>query len=54
MADRMEKQVVVRVPDDLYAALVADAEANGRTVAQSVRYHLTIHLRRAANGGCDE
>jgi plasmid stability protein len=33
-------QIVVRVDDDLRAALEADAAANGRTVAQSVRFHL--------------
>lgn len=34
------KQLVIRVPEDLYAAVVKDAEDNGRTVAQTVRFHL--------------
>jgi hypothetical protein len=29
---------MVRLDDELYNALAADAEANGRTIAQSVRY----------------
>lgn len=34
-------QLVVRVDADLYAWLVDDADENGRTVAQSVRWYLT-------------
>ncbi|HEV2928882.1 MAG TPA: hypothetical protein VGW74_09325 [Propionibacteriaceae bacterium] len=37
---RMPHQIIVRVDADLRAALEADAEANGRTLAQSVRFHL--------------
>jgi predicted HicB family RNase H-like nuclease len=36
----LTKQVVVRVEPELHAALVADARRNGRTVAQSIRFHL--------------
>lgn len=38
------KQLVIRVPEDLKFALEADAAANGRTVAQSVRWHLARAL----------
>lgn len=38
------KTVVVRVDDELHEALQRDAEANGRTVAQSVRFHLSRSL----------
>lgn len=37
--------LVTRYDDDLLAALEADAEANGRTVSQSIRHH----LRRSLN-----
>ena len=47
MADRkLTVQIVVRVPEDLHAALASDAEANGRTVAQSVRFLLRKALNR--------
>lgn len=36
----LTKQLVVRVDDELYSALEQDAAANGRTVAQSVRFKL--------------
>jgi predicted HicB family RNase H-like nuclease len=36
----LTKQLVVRVDEDLYDALARDAEANGRTVAQTVRFKL--------------
>jgi hypothetical protein len=36
----LTRQIVVRVDDDLYAALEEDAEVNGRTIAQSVRFKL--------------
>ncbi len=36
----LTKQLVVRVDDELYRALERDAEAHGRTVAQSVRFKL--------------
>lgn len=45
---RMTKQLIVRVPRDLYDALAVDAEANGRTVAQSVRFLLRRALEPAA------
>lgn len=44
MADRNKEltdQLVVRVSKGLYEALRQDAEDNGRTVAQSARFHLT-------------
>jgi hypothetical protein len=37
---RLTKQVVVRLDSELYALLKADAAANGRTVAQTIRFHL--------------
>lgn len=39
--EKLEHQITVRVPDELHARLAADAQANGRTVAQSVRHLLT-------------
>jgi predicted HicB family RNase H-like nuclease len=36
----LTKQIVVRVDEGLYEALARDAEMNGRTVAQSVRFKL--------------
>lgn len=36
----LTRQIVVRVDEQLYERLVRDAAANGRTVAQSVRFHL--------------
>lgn len=38
-------QLVIRVDDELVELLEADAEANGRTVAQSVRWLLREALR---------
>lgn len=49
MGDRMTKQVVVRVPDALFAALLADAADNGRTIAQTVRFHLRRALTERAS-----
>ena len=37
---KLKKQIVVRVPDELLEALEHDAEQNGRTVAQTVRFRL--------------
>ena len=39
--NRLTDQLVVRVPKGLYEALQRDAEANGRTIAQSARFHLS-------------
>jgi len=47
----LDRQVVVRIPADLHAALQADAEENGRTLAQTVRFHLGRALN---NGRCAE
>jgi predicted HicB family RNase H-like nuclease len=35
------RQIVVRVDDETFDALEQDAEANGRTLAQTVRFKLT-------------
>jgi hypothetical protein len=43
----LTKQIVVRVDEGLYEALAQDAERNGRTVAQSVRFKLS-ELRTTA------
>lgn len=43
----LDHQIVVRIDRALRLALEADAEAHGRTVAQSVRFHLR-HLATAA------
>lgn len=42
MVKRVEngKQLVIKVPADLLDALTADADANGRTVTQSIRFLL--------------
>lgn len=37
------KQLVVNVPADLLAALEANAEDNGRTMAQTIRFLLSRH-----------
>ena len=37
---KLKKQIVVRVPDELLEALEHDAEQNGRTVTQTVRFRL--------------
>jgi hypothetical protein len=37
---KLRRQIVIRVDEDLYAALERDAHANGRTVSQSVRFRL--------------
>lgn len=36
----LTRQLVVRVDDQLYETLERDAEVNGRTIAQSVRFKL--------------
>ena len=43
----MVRQVAVRFDEDLYKALVRDAAANGRTVAQNIRHRLTQALASA-------
>lgn len=40
----LTEQLVVRVTPAMYHALQADADANGRTVAQSVRFMLSKAL----------
>lgn len=37
----LTQQIVVRVTPGLYEALQKDANQNGRTVAQSTRFHLS-------------
>lgn len=41
----LTRQIVVRLPQDLYDRLERDAADNGRTVAQSVRFILLTSLR---------
>jgi hypothetical protein len=41
------KQVSLRLENDLFEILQADADANGRTVGQTIRFH----LRRALAQG---
>lgn len=43
-------QLVVRIPPELNDRLLADAEANGRTLAQTVRFHLRRALAVAPEG----
>ena len=38
--EKLTRQIVVRVPTGLYEAIKKDAHDNGRTPAQSVRFHL--------------
>lgn len=42
---KLDRQIVVRVDDELADALGRDAEANGRTLAQSVRHILRRSLK---------
>jgi hypothetical protein len=42
----LTRQLVVRVDEDLYEDLRRDAETNGRTVAQTVRFKLTKEADR--------
>jgi hypothetical protein len=44
----LSKQIVVRIDGDLLEELKRDAEANGRTVAQSVRFLLNKQVNSAA------
>ena len=37
---RFPRQVVVRITDELYAEIERDAEANGRTPGQTIRFRL--------------
>lgn len=43
----LTRQIVVRVPPDLYEVLAADAYRNGRTMAQTVRWRLKEALQKA-------
>lgn len=45
------RQVVVRMSDDLYRLLEDDAHANGRTKAQTVRFHLERAYGLREGGG---
>ncbi len=40
----LTKQIVVRIDTPLWRALEQDADENGRTVAQSVRFYLRQSL----------
>ncbi len=42
--------LVIRIPKELREALERDAEDNGRTVSQSVRFHLARTLNRYLDG----
>jgi hypothetical protein len=51
----LTRQLVVRVPRNLRIALQRDADDNGRTVAQSVRFHLTRELgNRCSDSRCSD
>jgi hypothetical protein len=50
---KLDMQIPLRVTKDLHEALKEDAEANGRTVSQSVRWHLTNALLRFMAGDCE-
>lgn len=41
--EKLTHQVVVRMSDDLVRRLEADAQAHGRTLAQTVRFRLANH-----------
>jgi hypothetical protein len=41
--------LVTRYDDDLLADLEADADENGRTVSQSIRFHLRRSLEQGAS-----
>lgn len=43
----LTRQIVVRIPEDLYQVLDADAYRNGRTIAQTVRHRLKEALQKA-------
>lgn len=45
----LDHQIIVRVPAALYEALQRDAEDNGRTLAQTARFHLTRALANPAD-----
>lgn len=54
MAERdrnYNRQLVIRVDDELLDEIKHDAEANGRTVAQTVRFRLAQQLRPLATSG---
>lgn len=39
---RFPRQIVVRVTEELYDLIAADADRNGRSVGQTVRFRLEI------------
>lgn len=47
----LTEQVVVRLDPNLHHALKADAAANGRTVAQTIRFHLSQTLPAVSDQG---
>lgn len=47
----LQKQIAIRISPQLHAALRRDAAANGRTLAQTVRFHLEVSLERPARAG---
>jgi hypothetical protein len=50
MAEKKElsSQIAVRIDDELREALAEDAEKNGRTIAQSIRFLLRDRLAEAS------
>lgn len=51
MPRELSEQIVVRVTPELRAWLQADADAHGRTMAQSARWYLLAVLLDAETGG---
>lgn len=47
----LTEQVVVRLEPAMHHALKADAAANGRTLAQTIRFHLGQTLSTASDHG---
>jgi len=51
-ATRFTRQIVVRVDEHLYGAILDDAECSGRTVAQTVRFLVRRELDGAVCDRC--
>lgn len=51
MKEKLTNQVVVRLTPDLLDALRKDAEKNGRTVAQTVRFALKKSFEKPEDSG---
>lgn len=48
MARKYQRQIVIRLDEALLEALERDAEENGRTLAQTVRFQLGKQLAASA------